>query len=304
MTIIVKDLTRIYGSQKAVNNLSFSVSKGEIVGFLGPNGAGKSTTMKMIACYTLPTSGTATVHNFDIIENPLEVKRKIGYLPENNPLYEDLYIREYLLFIARIQGLKTNMNGRINELIAQTGLEPEIKKKIGALSKGYRQRVGLAQALLHNPDVLLLDEPTSGLDPNQVVDIRNLIIEIGKEKTVLLSSHIMQEVQAMCNRVIILNNGKLVADNQTEALLNENQNTSSYRVRFKNELSKDQLKNIAKNPSISRQNEAWIISSTQKNLAEEIFNFAVAQNNPLIELSQLQTNLESVFQQLTKTSES
>lgn len=217
MSIQVNALTKIYGAQRAVNSISFSVNKGEIVGFLGPNGAGKSTTMKMITGYIPPTSGSATVAQFDVLTNPLEVRKRIGYLPESNPLYFEMYVREYLSCAARIHRL-ANPKEKIENIIQTTGLSKEAHKKIGALSKGYKQRVGLAQALLHQPEVLILDEPTSGLDPNQILEIRDLIIRTGQEKTVLLSTHIMQEVQAMCNRVIIIHNGNIVANEQTSAL--------------------------------------------------------------------------------------
>lgn len=217
MSITVSNLTKIYGTQVAVNHISFSLKKGEVVGFLGPNGAGKSTSMKMITTYLPPTDGTATVCGFDVVKQSMDVRRKIGYLPEANPLYYDMYVREYLEFSAGIHGLK-NSGKRIEEMIALTGLGKEAHKKIGMLSKGYKQRTGLAQAMLHNPEVLILDEPTSGLDPLQIVEIRDLITEIGKEKTVLLSTHIMQEVEAMCSRVIIISSGNIVTDDSLDNL--------------------------------------------------------------------------------------
>ncbi|GAJ13209.1 unnamed protein product, partial [marine sediment metagenome] len=212
MSIIAENITKLYGAQKALDEVSFRIKSGEVVGFLGPNGAGKSTMMKIITGYLPPSSGTVVVNNLDVMEHPLEVKKQIGYLPENNPLYHEMYVREYLKFVAGIYKLGNQTKQRMEEIIRQTGLEPEQKKKIGALSKGFRQRVGLAQALIHDPQVLILDEPTSGLDPNQIVEIRNLISEAGKEKTVLLSTHIMQEVEAICDRIIIIHNGKIVAD--------------------------------------------------------------------------------------------
>lgn len=212
MSISVQSLTKIYGTQRAVDQISFDIKKGEIVGFLGPNGAGKSTTMKMITGYLPPTDGRAVVAGFDVSEKPMEVRKRLGYLPEANPLYFDMYVREYLEFSAGIHQLGALAKKRIEDIIAQTGLNKEAHKKIGMLSKGYKQRVGLAQALLHQPEVVILDEPTSGLDPNQIVEIRELITRMGQEKTVLLSTHIMQEVEAMCSRVIIINNGKIVAD--------------------------------------------------------------------------------------------
>ncbi len=218
MSIRVAGLTKEYGEQKAVNNISFELKAGEIVGFLGPNGAGKSTTMKIITSYLAPTAGTATVCGFDTQEAPMEVRRRVGYLAEANPLYYDMYVREYLGFTAGIHKLGKSSKGRIEEIISLTGLGRESHKRLGALSKGYKQRVGLAQAMIHQPEVLILDEPTSGLDPNQIVEIRDLITTIGKEKTVLLSTHIMQEVQAMCSRVIIINRGTIVADGSIEEL--------------------------------------------------------------------------------------
>lgn len=218
MSISVQSLTKIYGSQKAVNDISFELKKGEVVGFLGPNGAGKSTTMKIITGYLPPSNGTAVVCGFDILKEPMEVRRRVGYLPEANPLYYDMYVREYLEFSAGIHKLGKATKSKIEDMIEMTGLNIEAHKKIGTLSKGYKQRVGLAQAMLHDPEVLILDEPTSGLDPNQLAEIRDLIISIGKEKTVLLSTHIMQEVEAMCSRAVIINRGNIVADDTITAL--------------------------------------------------------------------------------------
>lgn len=217
MSITVNNLTKTFGKQTAVNNISFDLKKGEVVGFLGPNGAGKSTTMKMITTYLPPTDGQISVCGHNALKQPMDVRKSIGYLPEANPLYFDMYVREYLKMSAGVHGIK-NPNERIEEMITLTGLGKEAHKKIGMLSKGYKQRVGLAQAMLHDPEVLILDEPTSGLDPIQIVEIRELITRIGKEKTVLLSTHIMQEVEAMCNRVIIISNGNIVADDSLEGL--------------------------------------------------------------------------------------
>ena len=211
MSININTVNKFYGKQQALNDVSFSLNKGEIVGFLGPNGAGKSTLMKIITCYLEQDSGKVQVCDLDTLEQNLKVKAKIGYLPENNPLYPDMYIKEYLTFVGRIYKVE-NLNNRITEIIQQTGLTAEQSKKIGELSKGFKQRVGLAAALIHNPEILILDEPTTGLDPNQLLEIRNLIKEIGKDKTVLLSTHIMQEVEKMCNRVIIINKGKIIDD--------------------------------------------------------------------------------------------
>ncbi len=223
MSVKVENLSKVYEEQVAVNNISFSIPKGEIVGFLGPNGAGKSTTMKIITGYIPATNGTATVCDKEVSENLIYTQRKTGYLPESNPLYHDMYVREYLEFLSRVHQLGKRSEKRIDEVIEQTGLTLEQKKKIGSLSKGYKQRVGLAQAIIHNPEVLILDEPTSGLDPNQVVEIRDLIKSFGQEKTVILSTHIMQEVEAMCDRVIIINRGNIVAD---DSLVNIQQNNA------------------------------------------------------------------------------
>lgn len=217
MSITVNNLVKVYGTQRAVNDISFSLKKGEVVGFLGPNGAGKSTTMKMITTYLPPTSGTASICGFDVVKQSMDVRKRIGYLPEANPLYYDMYVREYLEMSAGIHGIKKPKD-RIEDMITMTGLSKEAHKKIGTLSKGYKQRTGLAQAMLHDPEVLILDEPTSGLDPIQIVEIRDLITRIGKEKTVLLSTHIMQEVEAMCSRVIIISSGNLVADDSMSNL--------------------------------------------------------------------------------------
>lgn len=216
MSIQVQNISKKYGAQLALDNISFEIPKGEIVGFIGPNGAGKSTTMKIITGYMPPTSGKVLVNGMDVVEKALEVKKVTGYLPESNPLYVDMYVREYLSFIAGVYGLRKKASSLVNDIIARTGLTPESHKKIGALSKGYRQRVGLAQALIHDPEILVLDEPTTGLDPNQIVEIRSLISELGKEKTVMLSTHIMQEVEAICDRVIIIHQGRIAADESME----------------------------------------------------------------------------------------
>lgn len=219
MSIIVKNLTKVYGKQKALNDVSLSIEDGEIVGLLGPNGAGKSTMMKILTCFIPPTSGDVKVCGYDIFDNPMDVRRSIGYLPEQNPLYYDMYVREFLLFVAGIHRIEKKLRReRVEEIIELTGLSKEVNKKIAALSKGYKQRVGIAQALIHEPEVLILDEPTTGLDPNQLVEIRTLIKEVGKTKTVLLSTHIMQEVEAVCSRVVIINNGRLMADDETKHL--------------------------------------------------------------------------------------
>lgn len=299
MSVQVNNLTKIYGEQKAVNDISFTINTGEVVGFLGPNGAGKSTTMKMLTCYILPTSGEATVYGKDVYEQSIEVRKVIGYLPEHNPLYIEMYVKEYLSFIARTYGIG-NRNSRIEELIELTGLTLERHKKIQMLSKGYRQRVGLAQALLHDPQVLVLDEPTSGLDPNQIVDIRNLIREIGKTKTVILSTHIMQEVQAMCNRVIIINRGSIVADSPTAQLLHRSKGTEYLRVEFKNKVEQKTLQNIPGIEQAEEQPHGWLLRcDAGKDIRDKIFRFAVDTGNPIVSLQKEGENLEQVFRELT-----
>jgi len=302
MSIIVSNITKIYGAQRALDNVSFEVHTGEVVGFLGPNGAGKSTMMKILTCFIPQTSGEASVCGYDVAENSLEVRKNVGYLPEHNPLYLDMYVKEYLEFISGLHHLK-NVKSRISEMIEMTGLQIEQKKKIGALSKGYRQRVGLAQALIHDPKVLILDEPTTGLDPNQLEEIRNLIIEIGKQKTILLSTHIMQEVEAVCNRVIIVNNGKIVANDITSVLQNsQSNNTQFITVEFDKETSLLSLKNIegifdAKNI----KGNIWQIEArTEKDIRTDIFQFAVKNGMAVLTLHKEEQRLEDVFKQLTK----
>ncbi|MFW5852321.1 MAG: ATP-binding cassette domain-containing protein, partial [Bacteroidota bacterium] len=244
MTISVSHLTKKYGSQKAVDDISFEINTGEIVGFIGPNGAGKSTTMKVLTGFLSEFEGTVLIHGLDVTQHTTEVKKRIGYLPEHNPLYLDMYVREYLRFVAKMYGAAHTKN-HIQAIIQRTGLEKEQHKKLSQLSKGYRQRVGLASVLLHDPDVLILDEPTSGLDPNQIVEIRNIIADIGKEKTVMLSTHIMQEVEAICNRVIIVNNGVIVANNDSKSIKSGiSQKQATVLVEFVEECSREQLLRI------------------------------------------------------------
>jgi len=301
MSLSVQSLTKEYGAQKAVNDLSFDVSGGTIMGFLGPNGAGKSTTMKMVSCYLSPTHGTAEVCGYDILKNPLEVRKHIGYLPEHNPLYLDMYVREYLQFVAGIHkiGDKTK---RVKELIDITGLGKEQHKLIGALSKGYRQRVGLAQAMIHNPDVLILDEPTSGLDMNQLVDIRSLITELGKEKTVILSTHIMQEVQAMCDRVIIINNGSLVADDPIEKLSDRISGEQQITINLMdNNVATEKLNNIEGVTKVQETKDGIVITSdATSDVRPQIFKHAVDAGWIIIEMKKEEISVEHVFQKLTK----
>lgn len=300
MSIKVERLTKIYGEQKAVDDISFEVNPGDVLGFLGPNGAGKSTTMKILTCFTPQSAGKVSVCGFDVEKQSIEVRKQIGYLPENNPLYPDMYVKEYLLFVASIHKIKgKERSKRADEMIAVTGLEREKKKKIGALSKGYRQRVGLAQAMIHNPKVLIMDEPTTGLDPNQLVEVRQLIRNMGKEKTVILSTHIMQEVQAICNRVVIINKGKIVVDDSTERLQQQSGEQSVVKVKFKQPVDLQKLKSVSGVLRvISTGENEWSIYAN-RDLQEEIFRFAVTENNAIIFLQQEKQSLEEIFRKLT-----
>ncbi len=304
MSILVNNITKIYGTQKALNGVSFEIAKGEIVGLLGPNGAGKSTMMKIITCFIPPTEGNVHVCGYDIFEQSMEVRKKIGYLPEQNPLYLEMYVREYLNFIAGIHHLGSKTKQRVNEMIEITGLEKESKKKIGMLSKGYRQRVGLAQALIHDPEVLILDEPTSGLDPNQIVEIRNLIQHIGKTKTVMLSTHIMQEVEAICNRVIIINNGCIVADDNTEQITHRNTERHYVQVEFDKEFDLSLLSAIEGIKRINRiaVNTYQIETESNTDIRPAIFKFAVDNNLTVLTIQKEVEKLEQIFQQLTSKS--
>lgn len=302
MSIKVSGLSKIYGAQKAVDEISFEVNKGEVLGFLGPNGAGKSTTMKILTCFIPQTSGKAEVCGFDTASAPLEVTKNIGYLPENNPLYYDMYVREYLEFVAGLHKLGKITNQRIDEMIEVTGLTAERKKKVGQLSKGYKQRVGIAQAMLHNPEVLILDEPTSGLDPNQLVEIRSLIKQLGKDKTVIFSSHIMQEVQAVADRVIIINKGKIVANDSTENLQSRISGEIIVTAEFKQTVDRGLLGMIKGVKSYEQLKDGkWnFIADGKKDLREDIFNFAKEKNLTLLHLNKEEYSLEDVFKQLTK----
>lgn len=302
MSIEVNDLVKIYGEQRAVDNISFSTQAGDVMGFLGPNGAGKSTTMKILTCFVPQTSGTAKVCGFDTVKQSLDVRRNIGYLPEHNPLYPDMYVKEYLEFVARLQGMK-HYDKAVENMIAITGLTPERKKKIGQLSKGYRQRVGLAQAMLHDPKVLILDEPTSGLDPNQLIEIRNLIRDLGKEKTVVLSTHIMQEVQAICNRIIIISKGKIVADDTVQGIQSKSAGTTLINATFKEEFDKKKLEKLNGVTTVKRigENQYIIQYIGNADMREILFRFAVENNFTLLNLQIEKQNLEDVFQQLTIT---
>lgn len=291
----------MYGAQKALDNISFEVPKGEILGFLGPNGAGKSTMMKIITTFIPPSEGEVKVCGFDIISDSMEVRRKVGYLPEHNPLYLDMYVREYLGFIAGLHHMKQK-DKRIKEMVDLTGLGQEQHKKIGALSKGYRQRVGLAQALIHNPEVLILDEPTSGLDPNQLVDIRNLIKNIGKEKTVMFSTHIMQEVEAVCDRVIIINKGKIVADGLSGELGREKNSGYSISVEFDKDISRGALSQIEGVKRVDKTGEnSWeLFTDSKEDIRPAVFRFAVNQQLTVLTISRNEKNLETVFRDVTR----
>lgn len=301
MSIQVKNLSKVYGKQKAIDDLSFHIDKKEIVGFLGPNGAGKTTTMKILTCFIPPSSGQAYVNQLNVEDHAIEVRKRTGYLPEHNPLYLDMYVKEYLEFVGSIYQLPKIKN-RVKEMIELTGLTVEQNKKIGQLSKGYRQRVGLAQAIIHNPDVLILDEPTSGLDPNQIVEIRNIIKEIGKEKTVMLSTHIMQEVEAMCNRVIIINKGKIVADGKTEELKNQFNNQKQLAIKFNQSLTTNQIKEIEKFAEISNNDnpEFVFLSNDAEALKQNLFQYAVSNQLQLSEMKTIENSLEDIFKNVTK----
>lgn len=302
MSLIVQNLTKVYEQQKAVNDISFRVNQGEIVGFLGPNGAGKSTTLKIATSYLPPSSGQVIVGGFDVVANPMAVKRITGYLPEHNPLYLDLFVHEYLHFIGKLYGLggKTLKN-RIAEMIELCGLTREQNKKIENLSKGYRQRVGLAQAFIHDPSILILDEPTSGLDPNQLLEIRKLIKDISLNKTVIFSTHIMQEVQALCERVIVINKGEIVANDRLENLLSANRNVSIIFVEFESPVNLSDLEKLAGVSEIFSlgANRYRVIASPGIDIRPEIFRFAADKNLSLIGLKQEENSLENIFRELT-----
>lgn len=299
MSIVVKELSRKYGEQIAVNNISFEIGKG-IVGFLGPNGAGKSTTMKMLTTYVPPTSGTASVCGFDIEKNIREVRKHVGYLPESNPLYYDMYVREYLNFAAGVHQL-SNVKAKVDAVIGMTGLGKEVHKKLGQLSKGYKQRVGLAQAMIHNPDVLILDEPTSGLDPNQLADIRDLIVQLGKEKTVLLSTHIMQEVQAMCSRVIIIKDGSIVADDAMGNIQAQSENKNTIVITLTVDLQQADFKPLAPVDSIRLiEGRTWALqTSNPDKLRKALMQWALEKDYTIAALQTETKSLEEVFRQLT-----
>jgi ABC-2 type transport system ATP-binding protein len=298
MSIEVSNISKSYGAQKALDAVSFSIQKGEIVGFLGPNGAGKSTLMKILTTYLLSDEGSALVNGHDVSTNTKEVQRSIGYLPEHNPLYLDLYVREYLAFNADVYKVAKS---RIEEVIQLTGLSTESHKKISQLSKGYRQRVGLANALLHNPDVLILDEPTTGLDPNQLMEIRNVIKNVGKDKTVFLSTHIMQEVEAICDRVIIIDKGQIVADKKLDKLISENKE-QVIEVEFDYQVEEQLLAKLENISTYKNTHDmTWELTFiTEKDMRPAIFDFAQENGLKTLQLNQKNKNLEAVFREITK----
>lgn len=297
MSIVVENISKFYGEQKALNSVSFSVKKGEIVGFLGPNGAGKSTLMKILTTYLTSDQGKAEVNGFDVLTQSKDVQKSVGYLPEHNPLYLDLYIREYLAFNADVYKVSSS---RVDEVIALTGLTPESHKKIGQLSKGYRQRVGLACALLHDPEVLILDEPTTGLDPNQLVEIRELIKNVGKNKTVFLSTHIMQEVEAICDRIIIINKGELVEDKSLQSLTKNEIEHQIIEVEFDITIDEGMIEfeNLLKKQTTNNINWELTFESTE-DMRPKVFDFAQSNNLKILQMSKKTKKLEDIFREKT-----
>lgn len=298
MSIKVQEVSKLYGKQKALDKLSFEIHEGEVVGFLGPNGAGKSTMMKIITGYIPQSSGIVEVNDLNIEENSLEVRKQIGYLPEHNPLYLEMYVKEYLDYVASIYKLGKIRKNRIAEMIDLTGLGLEQNKKIASLSKGYRQRVGIAQALIHDPKVLILDEPTTGLDPNQLIEIRKLIQDIGKEKTVMLSTHIMQEVEACCQRVLIVDKGKLVADRNID-FLSSNIESKFISVEFNKEIVRSHFNDIKGLKEVQYLGNNKYMFSSISDIRKEIFDFAVANQFVILEMKSQNKNLEDIFHELT-----
>ncbi|MCW3804439.1 gliding motility-associated ABC transporter ATP-binding subunit GldA [Plebeiibacterium marinum] len=301
MSISVSQVTRTFGTQKALNNVSFEINSGEVVGFLGPNGAGKSTMMKIITGYLPQTAGTVKVCGMDVSDNSLDYRKRIGYLPEHNPLYLDMYVKEYLKHIAGIYKLGRTSKTKVEEAIDLTGLRPECKKKIGSLSKGYRQRVGLAQALLPDPEVLILDEPTTGLDPNQIIEVRELIKKVGQHKTIMLSTHIMQEVQAICERVIIIKKGEIIANEKANNLSSlSTDNNYIIKCEFTKPINPDDLRKINSILNIDPISEYKYIISTTSDIREDIFDWSVSNNHKILTLTLEQQNIETIFRQLTQ----
>ena len=303
MSITVKNVTKIYGQQKALDDVSFEIRKGQVAGFIGPNGAGKSTMMKIITGYIPPTLGEVFVNDLNTVENSPDIRKITGYLPEHNPLYPDMYIIEYLQYVSGLYGIHNHVRGLIDEIMLKTGIVDERGKKIGALSKGYRQRVGLAQTLIHDPEILILDEPTSGLDPNQIVEIRNLISELGREKTVILSTHIMQEVEAICDRVIIIDKGRIVADEEREKISRRNiESNQTLIVEFNMEVTPELLRTVdGIGQVVNTKSNTWLIQAVPgKDIREEIFEFAVKNGLKVLTMQIREKKLEDVFRDLTK----
>ena len=300
MSISVKGVTKLYGSQKALDGVSFEIAKGEIIGFLGPNGAGKSTMMKIITCYLPQTEGEVVVCGHDVVEDSMAVRRTVGYLPEHNPLYLEMYVKEYLGFIAEIHKV-ANARDRVAEMVEMTGLQLEQKKKIGTLSKGYRQRVGLAQALIHDPEVLILDEPTSGLDPNQLEEIRRLIKKVGEEKTVMLSTHIMQEVEAVCDRAIIIDKGKIVADDRVSEMQSKGIDETVIKVEFDQNVEEKELLGIEGVQSVRRvDGNVWILGAvTDTDIRPGVNQLAKEMGVAILTMQKEEKSLEDVFKELT-----
>jgi len=308
MDIKVENLTKIYGKEKAVDSISFNVKPGEILGFLGPNGAGKSTTMKIITCFMAQTSGDVKIDGHSNLENSIEIKKKIGYLPENNPLYLDMPVLEYLSFVAELQGVpKDKVQERLIEMVMLCGLDDEKHKKIGELSKGYRQRVGLAQAMIHDPEILILDEPTTGLDPNQIIEIRKLIKELGRHKTVILSTHILPEVEATCDRILIINKGKIVADGTSESLRKQAQGGGYIRIKIVDAKNSDELfssllelNSVTKVEPVKENEKVFNITGADgEQTQRDIFNLCVKNKWTLLEMTMIETKLEDIFKELT-----
>ncbi|MGB5531055.1 MAG: ATP-binding cassette domain-containing protein [Ignavibacteriaceae bacterium] len=308
MSIVVNNLTKKFGSQRAVDSISFEVKTGEILGFLGPNGAGKTTTMKILTCYMAPSDGDAKINDLSILEQQAEIKEKIGYLPENNPLYHDMPVLDYLKFVADLQGVrKDKIQERIGEMVYVCGLNVEKHKKIGELSKGFRQRVGLAQAMIHDPEILILDEPTTGLDPNQIVEIRKLIKELGKHKTVILSTHILPEVESTCDRILIINNGKIVADGTAYMLRQRARGEELVRVQIGEPQDRDEIANSLKMlDSVAivdfdngSKNSFLVTSKANRSSRRDIFQLCVVKNWVLTEMTPIETKLEDIFRELT-----
>jgi ABC-2 type transport system ATP-binding protein len=308
MSIVVENITKKYGAQRAVDNISFEVTTGEILGFLGPNGAGKTTTMKIITCFMAPSDGDVKVNGVSVLEDPETVKKKIGYLPESNPLYSDMYVLDYLDFVARLQGVpEEKIQKRIVEMVKVCGLNDEKHKIIGELSKGYRQRVGLAQAMIHDPEILILDEPTTGLDPNQIVEIRKLIRELGREKTVVLSTHILPEVEATCDRILIINKGQIVADGTSEMLRKQAHGSETLKIQIEEADDKDkvitalgELNSVAMVDPLDGEEFKFMINSKDDlSSRKDIFQLCVNNNWVLSELTPIETKLEDIFRELT-----